>query len=142
MNNTYIIKLDLNDISMLNISDNTDQININKLLNNVIKNLNNIETNSIHNNDVVIMNKSEYVNYIFSNYGSKIIYINDCEQNSQYICPICKDDYIANEQLYKLTSCNHIFHSDCILEWFNKLSISKFNTLSCPLCRNSNELMI
>ena len=44
-------------------------------------------------------------------------------------CPICYDE-INNDSKY-VTSCNHIFHKNCIDDW---IIIS--DSLECPYCRN------
>ena len=43
-------------------------------------------------------------------------------------CSICLGEMKKKEKVI-LLDCNHIYHKDCILEWFQK----KNN--SCPLCR-------
>jgi len=43
-------------------------------------------------------------------------------------CSICLDDDIPREQL-SITSCAHVFHTDCIAEVAAKLG-------NCPVCRN------
>jgi hypothetical protein len=48
------------------------------------------------------------------------------------ICSICFDD-LDNNSINKL-SCNHIFHKDCINEWFSRNIIQ-----TCPYCRKVNE---
>jgi len=42
-------------------------------------------------------------------------------------CSICLDDDIPREQL-SITSCAHVFHTDCIAEVAAKLG-------NCPVCR-------
>ena len=44
----------------------------------------------------------------------------------QEVCSICHDN--LSDDLVKLP-CGHIFHSDCILEWFKKKN-------NCPYCTN------
>lgn len=61
--------------------------------------------------------------------------------NDYYECPICLDfishnNIISNNILdiknkdgvIKLNKCNHVFHYNCLTEWFKKES-------TCPLCR-------
>lgn len=48
-------------------------------------------------------------------------------------CGICLDDNPSDDSSYLLTSCNHIFHAECIIKW---LSADKNNT--CPMCRNDS----
>lgn len=42
-------------------------------------------------------------------------------------CSICIDNFEVN-QMVRLTPCNHLYHSDCLLRW---LDLHK----SCPICR-------
>lgn len=42
-------------------------------------------------------------------------------------CSICLEEFIGNTQLIQL-NCNHMYHPDCINNWFQRQS-------SCPLCR-------
>ena len=44
-------------------------------------------------------------------------------------CPICMVDYKENE-ITKITSCGHIFHTECIDRW-----IKKKKAYNCPICR-------
>lgn len=43
-------------------------------------------------------------------------------------CAICHEQYLDNENIRKLTTCSHSFHSQCIENWFNE----QYN---CPICR-------
>lgn len=43
-------------------------------------------------------------------------------------CSICMNDLIDGRQVVA-TRCGHLFHSECIVEWFRHNQI-------CPLCRN------
>ena len=45
-------------------------------------------------------------------------------------CSICIEHFADKEDVIKL-ECGHIFHKDCILEWFNK---KKYTNLECPNC--------
>ena len=49
-------------------------------------------------------------------------------ENKQMECVICLSDININDK-YK-TICNHIFHSDCIMKWYERGH-------TCPLCRVS-----
>jgi len=46
-------------------------------------------------------------------------------------CSICLNNLLKDQKVIKL-NCNHIYHKDCILNWFNKDSEN-----GCPLCRNN-----
>ena len=45
----------------------------------------------------------------------------------ELFCPICLEEYNDKETICKL-NCNHIFHKECIKEWFKKNN-------NCPNCR-------
>ena len=51
--------------------------------------------------------------------------------NKGTVCSICLEDFDETKEI--VLGCNHIYHTDCIIEWINK-------DPSCPLCRN-NELV-
>ena len=42
-------------------------------------------------------------------------------------CVICLDDFKKDDEVIK-TPCLHVFHSKCIIEWFN-------NKNTCPICK-------
>ena len=41
-------------------------------------------------------------------------------------CAICKEDIDINKRV--ITSCNHVFHSECFFKWLKKKA-------NCPVCR-------
>ena len=47
-------------------------------------------------------------------------------------CTICLDNFISDQSIIKL-DCNHIYHNECIQEWFKK-------ELTCPNCRTNLEI--
>ena len=52
---------------------------------------------------------------------------NNTENNDK--CGICQD-LLSNKQVHQLDPCNHIFHTECIVNWF------RLDNDSCPYCRN------
>jgi hypothetical protein len=48
-------------------------------------------------------------------------------------CSICYEP-LESETTYRINECNHIFHSNCLLNWFR----SSYDA-SCPNCRNIQE---
>jgi hypothetical protein len=58
----------------------------------------------------------------------EVVIYNSVEHKDCAECPVCQDDFNAEEQLFKL-ECKHIFHKKCLSEW-----LSRHNT--CPLCRH------
>ena len=45
-------------------------------------------------------------------------------------CAICQENFQLFSIVTKL-ECEHLFHTDCISEWFK-------NASTCPLCRNED----
>ena len=43
-------------------------------------------------------------------------------------CIICLNDYIAGDDMIRLTPCHHVYHEKCVLEWF-------IGHKNCPLCK-------
>ena len=43
-------------------------------------------------------------------------------------CPICLYNYAAKEQVVRSPKCQHVFHEECLVVWFQFKS-------SCPCCR-------
>jgi hypothetical protein len=60
--------------------------------------------------------------------NSLIDYNFDNENNQNSICSICLEKIELTKESKK-TSCNHIYHKDCIYEWINN------DKNTCPLCR-------
>lgn len=61
----------------------------------------------------------------------RIVEYNDKIKQGDSDCPncsICIDEFEKGDKVISL-KCNHIYHKDCILKWFEK---SKF----CPICRS------
>lgn len=55
-------------------------------------------------------------------------------------CPICQES-LQSKQTYELPECKHIYHTECILEWFRNRPISaNYDDLDtdgkCPCCGN------
>ena len=48
--------------------------------------------------------------------------------NDSIGCSVCCENYCVSEEIWKLP-CGHIFHSTCILNWFEK------DKHTCPSCR-------
>lgn len=45
------------------------------------------------------------------------------------ICAICQDEIDTNQNIRRLTHCNHYFHRECIDTWFR-------SNVHCPTCRH------
>ncbi|KZV63069.1 hypothetical protein PENSPDRAFT_554871, partial [Peniophora sp. CONT] len=50
------------------------------------------------------------------------------QEGSDERCPICLDDYTAEDDLLKVPSCNHWLHQGCLEQWLQSAS-------TCPVCR-------
>jgi hypothetical protein len=50
------------------------------------------------------------------------------EQDQISLCSICQDDFTDNILVRQIRQCNHMFHKQCIDQWFRQ------NT-HCPVCR-------
>ena len=48
---------------------------------------------------------------------------------SMMFCTICLDAMTSEDDLVKITECNHIFHKKCIGSWGDR-------NMSCPMCRS------
>jgi hypothetical protein len=69
------------------------------------------------------------------------------DRHEEWSCSICLSDSVGeNEMLCELNVCKHVFHRDCIDNWFlAKLSncrlkeppTNRLSQLSCPLCRTA-----
>ena len=59
------------------------------------------------------------------------ISITDTGDGEEIFCAICQEilsENLSGGEYAKRLHCNHVFHEDCIIEWF-------LSSLSCPLCR-------
>uniref|UniRef100_A0A8C5PMS8 RING-type domain-containing protein n=1 Tax=Leptobrachium leishanense TaxID=445787 RepID=A0A8C5PMS8_9ANUR len=61
------------------------------------------------------------------NYEEALRPLSDEMDITQNHCSICLEDYDDRNSAFQVP-CSHIFHSDCILMWFN-------NSPTCPVCR-------
>ncbi|XP_068646828.1 E3 ubiquitin-protein ligase CIP8-like [Aristolochia californica] len=51
----------------------------------------------------------------------------DIGEGENYVCAICKEGILVGEKGKKLP-CEHVYHGDCIVPWFDARN-------SCPVCR-------
>jgi len=47
-------------------------------------------------------------------------------------CSICLEDYSNYDDIKTLEGCNHMYHTECINQWFK-------HHITCPLCRNVTQ---
>jgi hypothetical protein len=57
-----------------------------------------------------------------------IIRWEDNSNGDEVMCIICYDKF-KNGESAKQLACNHLYHSQCLLEWFSR-------KISCPICRD------
>lgn len=55
------------------------------------------------------------------------------ENGDEVVCPICHDPFSSTDPAKQLP-CGHLYHSECILEWFCRKN-------SCPTCRREPALL-
>ena len=106
-NETFIIKINLDNINELS-------------LNSFIQYLNILPNSIISSNQITYMNKSQYSDFIFNNSGSTI----QCN-NTDLDCSICLYPLYekkSKKKIFKLYSCIHTFHYKCIKKWFKTQS--------------------
>lgn len=60
----------------------------------------------------------------------KIIPYKELNISSYNTCPICLEPYQDDDEVHQIESCQHLFHSQCLLSW-----CKGHNT--CPLCRHA-----
>jgi hypothetical protein len=62
--------------------------------------------------------------------------VENCEEKEIEVCSICYEA-LSEKSIYEIKECNHIFHSDCLIQWFRS-----GNKSSCPNCRNDEGLIV
>ena len=52
-------------------------------------------------------------------------------------CPICREPYGTDNEnkVVQTEQCSHVFHYDCLLEWFNSHPVADQKNRTCPNCR-------
>ncbi|XP_058742631.1 RING-H2 finger protein ATL5-like [Vicia villosa] len=55
-------------------------------------------------------------------------YSSSAVSHTLHDCAICLSEYTDGDECRMLPNCSHVFHSQCIDEWFTSQS-------NCPLCR-------
>ncbi|CAK9107606.1 unnamed protein product [Durusdinium trenchii] len=62
----------------------------------------------------------------------------DKGDGEEHTCPVCLDDIEPCEHAKKL-KCNHIYHTECIMEWCTKKRRKEGDkrpeSVQCPVCR-------
>ena len=115
---------------------NKDEDNNNNM-NNIDNNKNNCDNNNFNETDslVIEVNDNSVNNFKNNNFGNNV-YVSCCKFKN-------RNKYVGNKSIflnfhefsknifdkpYMITPCNHIFHSDCLEEWFKMKK-------ECPNCR-------
>ena len=82
--------------------------------------------NNNQRNQRLITNNNNQSEIDIEDIEKTLIKYND-EEHTEKTCSICLDEYLNNDELFKLM-CNHYYHKKCIIDWLT-------NNSSCPLCR-------
>ena len=95
---------------------------------NILNQIVNINTN-IENQKKEIEIKKK-IELLFNTKFITIKYSSNILGNANSSCSICLEKFVEDESMVSLTSCNHIFHYDCLKKWSEK------NTghFKCPNC--------
>ena len=102
--NGRLVDMSYPSLKVINTSDQTDIISFNYDGNKIINNNNNNNNLELRNNELLYEN-------------------NEIKQ-----CSICLSDFKNNDHIFNISNCNHIFHFNCLNEWFKRQK-------KCPLCR-------
>ncbi len=107
----------------------------------------NREKTVIELNDWILKIKNEFftIDSFIENYAKEIMlnFLNHLYENIRSNthtvgeCSICINDTIENEKNMFCTVCRHVYHYQCINEWFNEQHSKNIKIKSCPLCRNN-----
>ena len=92
-----------------------------------LNNTSNISTPTITNSQNDNLNISRYGDIIMLD-EHNIIHYFDKE------CSICFCEYIEHDKIIKLFNCSHVFHCECIIQWFTQ-------AIRCPFCNNINLII-
>lgn len=80
---------------------------------------------------IVVEKRKKKINYKIAESNLDIVSI-----NSQTTCAICIEPILRSQKICVL-DCEHMYHQDCVSDWFNATHINKFTT--CPICRSDME---
>jgi hypothetical protein len=95
--------------------------------------------NALNTKTVFSQDNKQHVNFRRSvrtpikkrNMNWKDHFLMTCNSNSE--CSICINNTVNPSNGGKLISCNHTFHTECILKWLSR----KDSQNKCPNCRNT-----
>ena len=67
----------------------------------------------------------------------------DCRflKATQVTCAICVEDFTEKDQV-RLTACNHVFHSQCLMMWAKQKIWATVGRSGSPNCPNCNQSML
>jgi len=128
LNNNLNKTLNEKDFIIINPSNPSNPSNYNK----TTLNYNDIETtleNNNNNNNVNVPTNEKLFNIIKKDLlpGFNFAYDINCTFITDKECCICFKEY-HNGMIMHMLHCNHIFHLECLLDWYQKSN-------ECPLCR-------
>ena len=64
------------------------------------------------------------------NTNTEVTNYRSSESNGQQMCPICRVNFEENDIVRKINHCGHMYHLNCIDNWFQEHS-------TCPVCRHN-----
>ena len=96
----------------------------------IIRQNNNIFTNNRKENMNLKKLNKQKLNNLFKNKMNKRLYKNEYNQYGM-LCTICLNKFDEKSEI-SITSCKHIFHHDCIHNWFYK----NIKNPKCPNCKH------
>ena len=62
-------------------------------------------------------------------------------KNSQTCCAICVEDFGEKDPV-RVTSCNHVFHSNCLMTWAKMKIWAHQRRVGSPFCPNCNQSLM
>lgn len=63
----------------------------------------------------------------------------DHNLNHNIECPICLDSIDDSKKKVIILNCNHVYHRDCLFDWYSKKKIENLCIYNCDLNNNLNN---
>jgi len=64
------------------------------------------------------------------NTNTEVTTYTSSESNDQQMCPVCRVNFEENDVVRKINHCGHMYHLNCIDNWFQEHA-------TCPVCRHN-----
>lgn len=93
--------------------------------------------------NIFLVSRSKYINeHIDKTTDNYNFVVKDCDivdilfeiDYNNNKCPICLEELYNTKNILIIKNCKHIFHIDCVYEWFNN-NYKETKQINCPLCR-------